>query len=187
MRFFYAYIITSSLILLAFASGCGDDKIKPNTMQITQGQLPAQESRFDKILLTEEGKLRAIVYANHIRYFEDSKETLLDTLRIEFYNDLNQKTSVLTARRGRVEELTNNMYAMDSVVASNDSGTVLRTEELMWRNKDRKIVSEKFVKITSKTEDIQGYGVVADQNLKNYVINRPTIVTTSASFADTAQ
>jgi hypothetical protein len=69
------------------------------------------------------------------------------------------------------------MWAIDSVVAVNDSGVTLRTEELMWRNKDQKIVSDKFVTIVSRTEKIEGYGFESDQGIKNYVIHRITYVT----------
>ncbi|MGE5410542.1 MAG: LPS export ABC transporter periplasmic protein LptC [Clostridiales bacterium] len=180
-------ILLVSSAMLSLYNGCSEEKIKPPVVQLNEAQLPSQESRNDKILFTEGGKLRAILYAKHLRAFDEKRETLLDTIRIEFFNDNAQRTSVLTARKGRVDGVTNNMYAIDSVVAANDSGTVLRTQELMWRNNDRKIVSEKFVRITSPTESIQGYGVVADQNLRNYVIYKPTFVTTSENFADTTK
>jgi len=44
----------------------------------------------------------------------------------------------LTSIRGKVDDVTKNMFAIDSVVAKNDSGVVLRTNELMWRNKDQR-------------------------------------------------
>ena len=73
--------------------------------------------------------------------------------------------------------MTNNLYATDSVEAKNDSGVVIRTDEMMWRNSDQKIVSEKFVTIDTPTEKIQGYGFESDQNLRNYVIYNITYVT----------
>jgi hypothetical protein len=59
----------------------------------------------------------------------------------------------------------------------NDSGTTITTQELMWRNKDKKIVSDKFVRIVSKQEQIEGYGFESDQSLRKYVIYRMTYVT----------
>ncbi|WP_157867476.1 hypothetical protein [Melioribacter roseus] len=66
------------------------------------------------------------------------------------------------------------MFAYDSVVAVNDSGTVLKTSELMWRNSDRKILTDKFVSIKSKDEIIEGYGFLSDQQMTNYVIFKIT-------------
>jgi hypothetical protein len=74
------------------------------------------------------------------------------------------------------------MYAIDSVVAVSDSGVVLKTQELMWRNSDKKIVSDKFVTIVSPKEKISGYGFESDQHLRNYVIKKITIITTSTGL-----
>lgn len=171
-----AFLFVASAILLM---GCSEDKIKPPVLAGTKdGEMPQQESWNFKMMFTDEGHLKAILTSSHARIFESRKETLLDTVRIDFYSDNGQKTSTLTSLKGKVDGLTNNMYAIDSVVAKNGTGTVLKTQELMWRSKDKKIVSDKFVTITSPTEKIQGYGVVADQNLSNYVIYKPTFVTT---------
>jgi hypothetical protein len=61
-------------------------------------------------------------------------------------------------------------------VVVNDSGVTITTSELMWRNKDRKIVSDKFVTILSPKEKIQGYGFESDQSLRNYVIYNITYI-----------
>ena len=100
---------------------------------------------------------------------------------MDFYNDNQVKTSTLTAKRGRVDENTNNLYAIDSVVAVNDSGVVIKTDEMMWRNNDRKIVSDKYVTIVSPKEKIEGYGFESDQNLRNYVIYDITYITNADS------
>jgi LPS export ABC transporter protein LptC len=112
--------------------------------------------------------------------FEKQKITLLDGVKIDFYDKEQKKKSFLTSLRGKVDDVTQNMYAIDSVVAKNDSGVVLRTNELMWRNKDQKITSDKFVKITSPKETIEGYGFESDQHLDNYVIFNVTYSSTSS-------
>lgn len=171
-----AYCLAAVLLLSA---GCSEEKIKPPVLAGTNnGEIPSQESWNFKMMFTDEGKLKAILTSSHARVFDERKETLLDTVKIDFYSENGQKTSTLTSLKGKVDGITNNMYAIDSVVAQNDSGTTLKTQELMWRSKDKKIVSDKFVTITSPAEKIQGYGVVADQNLSNYVIYKPTFVTT---------
>jgi hypothetical protein len=64
------------------------------------------------------------------------------------------------------------------VVVFSDSVTI-KTDEMMWRNKDRKIVSDKFVTVISPNETIKGYGFESDQSLTNYVIYNITYVTRS--------
>ena len=83
---------------------------------------------------------------------------------------IQKKSTTLTSIKGKVDDATRNMYAIDNVIAINDSGTVLKTSELMWRNSDQKIVTDKFVTIKSSKEVIEGYGLESDQQLHNYVI-----------------
>jgi LPS export ABC transporter protein LptC len=143
-------------------------------------ELPAQESWNSTIFFTDSGKTLAILYTGHLQVFNNRKETLLDDgVKVDFFNDQGQKTTTLTSRRGRVDEKTNDLYAIDSVVAVNDSGIVVKTDELKWREKDKKIISEKFVTIDSPDEHIEGYGFESDQHLRNYVIYNITYITSA--------
>ncbi|OGU49265.1 MAG: LPS export ABC transporter periplasmic protein LptC, partial [Ignavibacteria bacterium GWC2_36_12] len=83
----------------------------------------------------------------------------------------------LTAKKGRVDDATRDLYAIDSVIVVSDSGSTITTDELKWRNSDKKIVSDKFVTIISTKEKIQGYGFESDQHIQNYVIYNITYVT----------
>lgn len=167
------------LILTAFIS-CTKEKVKPQINSSIEGsELPAQESWNSTVFFTDSGKTRAIMHAGHLRVYEDSRETLIDSgLKVDFYNMNEIKTTTLTSKRGRVDEKTDNLYAIDSVVAVNDSGVVIVTDVMMWRNQDKKIVSDKFVRIESPKEIIEGYGFESDQHLRNYVIYNITYITT---------
>jgi len=177
------YIIFPIIIWL-FIYGCTREKIEPTVnVQLTAEEIPDQESWNSTIFFTDSGRTRAILIAGHLRVFSKNKETLLDSnIKIDFYNNEEIHTTTLTSKRGRVDEKTNNLYAIDSVVAVNDSGIVITSDEMMWRNKDRKIVSEKYVTIVSPKEKIEGYGFESDQNLRNYIIYNITYITTPDSL-----
>jgi LPS export ABC transporter protein LptC len=166
------YLLYLTAILIFIYIGCGEEKVKPNiNPNLNQEEIPAQESWDAKVIFSDSGKTTAILYAGHLRVFADSKETLLDNgVRVDFYNPAEVKTTTLTSKRGRVDDAAKNLYAMDSVVAVSDSGVTIKTDELMWRNKDQKIISDKFVTIITEKEKIQGYGFESNQNLTNYVI-----------------
>ncbi len=168
------------LLLLIVFTSC-DDKAKPKVnLTMEEENIPIQESWNSKILFTENGILKGILYTDYLEAYKKPKEKLLKTVKVEFFNTSGIKTSQLTSKRGRIDDLTQDMYALDSVVAINDSANVrLETEELMWRKKDQKIVSEKFVRITTETEIIEGYGLVSDQHIQNYVIKNVTYQTTT--------
>ncbi|MCX7874780.1 MAG: LPS export ABC transporter periplasmic protein LptC [Melioribacteraceae bacterium] len=165
------------LLLVLF--GCNREKVQPQieTNKLV-GEIPSHESWNSKVYFSEDGKLKAILYANHLLKYEIKKETLLEKIRIEFYDKQQKNASQLTADKGKVDDITRDMYAFDNVIAQNDSGVVLKTEMLMWRNNDQKIVTDKFVSIKTKKELIEGYGLESDQSLNNYVVFRPTYTAT---------
>jgi LPS export ABC transporter protein LptC len=172
------------IIIWLFIYGCKKEKVEPTiNVQLTAEQIPDQESWNATIFCTDSGRTRAILNAGHLKVFSKKKETLLDSnIRVDFYNNEEIHTTTLTAIKGRVDEKTNNLYAIDSVVAVNDSGIVITSDEMIWRNKDRKIVSDKYVTIVSPKEKIEGYGFESDQNLRNYIIYNITYITTPDSL-----
>lgn len=163
-------------------TGCSENNIKPTVNIIDSKDMPAQVSWNSKIYISEEGDLRAVIDSDTLKLYPERKETVLNGMHVDFYDKKQVKTSYLTSKIGRINQSTNDMYAIDDVVAVNDSsGVKLTTEELMWRNKDRKIVSDKFVVITTPTERIEGYGFESDQNLHNYEIFNVTYVTSTVN------
>ncbi|MBX2975484.1 MAG: LPS export ABC transporter periplasmic protein LptC [Ignavibacteriaceae bacterium] len=172
------------LILFILVIGCSQEKVKPTVDEsINIQELPTQESWKSKIVFTDSGKTKAILWAGHIRVYSTSMETLLDdSVKVDFYNPEEIKTTTMTSMRGKIDDNTKNLYAFENVVAVNDSGVTLKSEELMWRNSDQKIVTDKFVTITTPTENIQGYGFESDQQIKNYIIYKPVYVTNSDSL-----
>lgn len=175
MRFITALLM--SLLLFQF---CSSKRVKPSVeTDIRTEQIPSQESWNSTITFSDSGKIKAILWAGHLEKYDDKRETLMDeNIKVDFYDPNEVKTTILTSKKGRVDETTNNLFAMDSVIVYNDSVTI-KTEEMMWRNRDRKITSDKFVTIISPKEKIQGYGFESDQSLKNYVIYNITYVTRS--------
>jgi len=167
------------LILITIFAGCSDQKVKPAIdASLQAAKLPLQESWKDTIAFSDSGKTKAVLIAGHLRMFDQPNETLLDSsIQVDFYDNTGTKTTTLTALKGKVDNNTNNLYANDSVVAVNDSGIVLHTQELMWNNSQQKILSDKFVTIISPKEKIQGYGFESDQSLRNYTIYNITYVT----------
>jgi len=171
------YLLIIFVVLFFF--GCGENKVNPSiNPALNDKEIPAQESWNSTVIFSDSGRTVAILHAGHILMFTKSHKTLLDdNIKIDFYNERQLKTTTLTAKRGRVNDLTKDLFAIDSVVAVSDSGVVLRTEKLMWNNETRKIMSDKFVTITSPKEKIEGYGFQSDQNLSNYTIYDITYIT----------
>lgn len=180
-------LIVFCLCLPMIVISCGERKVKPGVNKnIRVEELPAQESWDSRVIFSDSGKTKAVLETGHLRVFTEGQYTLLDEgVKVNFYNDDEQVSTVLTSLKGRVDDASQNLFAIDSVVAVNDSGVKINSDELMWRNKDKKIVSEKFVTITTPKEKIEGYGFESDQSLRNYVIHSITYITRMDTSAET--
>jgi LPS export ABC transporter protein LptC len=164
-----------AVFVIVLLTGC-EEKIKPSIASTGIGHdVPSQESWNSLITFTDSGKVTAIVHAGHIAVYENSRTTILDDgIRVDFFNELEQHTSTLTAQTGKVNDVTHDLEAYGSVVVVSDSGTTLKTEELFWNNARQLIHTSAFVEIISPTEHIRGHGLESDQSLKNYRIFRVT-------------
>lgn len=165
-------VIFLSVVLLA---GC-EERVKPPISSTGVGQdVPTQESWNATITFTDSGRVSAILRAGHIASFADRKLTRLDSnLTVDFFDERGHHTSVLTARRGMVNDVTHDFEAHDNVVVVSDSGTTLKTEDLYWSNATQKVHTPASVHITSPTERIDGQGFESDQGLKKYTIFKVT-------------
>ena len=162
------------LVSAVMVWGC-EEKIRPAVVAVSQAEIPSEESWNSTVTFTDSGKVKAILWSGHIASYAPKQYTLLsESLHVDFFNEFEQHTSLLTARRGRVEDRTENFAAYENVIVISDSGTTLRTDSLYWDNATRKIRTEAFVDIVSLTEHIMGHGMVSDQGLKNYTIFKVT-------------
>ncbi len=168
-----ACLIAGALLLLMMHNGC-EEKIKPSVAPSGLGQdVPSQESWNAKITFTDSGRVTAVLHAGHIAMFSERRVTVLDSnIVVDFYDDHGNHSSVLTARRGVVNDISHDFEAHENVVVVSDSGSTLRTEDLYWSNHDRKVHTPAYVDITSPTERIEGQGFESDQGLKHYTIYR---------------
>lgn len=162
------------MMCLLLFSGC-EEKTKPAILPVAQTALPSQESWKSTVTFSDSARVKAILWSGHISSFTTQRYTILeDSVHVDFFDEQQRHTSLLTARRGKVNDQTQDFEAYDKVVVRSDSGTVLRTERLFWTNADRQIHTDAFVDITSPKEHLTGIGMVSDEGLKNYKIFKVT-------------
>ncbi|MBA4313632.1 MAG: LPS export ABC transporter periplasmic protein LptC [Chlorobiaceae bacterium] len=168
---FYLILIGISLHFISCES-----KVKPPITPVGFGyDLPTQESWNADITFTDSGKVTGILRAGHIRMYSDKKITQLDSsVIVDFFDDQQRHTSILTAERGTVNDITHDFEVHEDVVVKSDSGTVLRTEHLYWSNTTQKVHTTAYVEITSPSEQIKGHGFESDKSLKHYTIFKVT-------------
>jgi LPS export ABC transporter protein LptC len=154
------------LVTILYLYGC-EEKIKPSVLSTVDSQtLPQQESWNSTIVISDSGRITAIIVAGYFRMSQGVK--------VRFFNTEGKQTSVLTSKEGSVDEATNNLEAYkDVVVVSNDSSK-LRTERLFWDDQRQLIWTPEYVEITTLKEKLKGHGFESDQGLNKYRIFRVT-------------
>jgi LPS export ABC transporter protein LptC len=161
-------------LALTLLAGCGE-KLKPAVTPITQDELPGQESWRSTVTFSDSARIRAILWAGHIAVYGNQRFTLLsDSIHVDFFDDGQRHTSTLTARRGKINDVTRDFEAYEHVFVVSDNGNTLKTERLFWTNATRKIHTDVFVDIAGPKERIRGHGMESDQDLRHYTIFRVT-------------
>lgn len=67
-----------------------------------------------------------------------------------------------------------NLWELNNdVEAVTEKGDILNTEQMFWNTAEHHIYSDKFVKITTKSQIITGVGFESDEKLSKYEIKNP--------------
>jgi len=137
-------------------------------------EFPDQEGWNSTMTSTKDGILSAVIRYGHMQRFKKRKVVEFDGgIEIDFYDEKGNHTSKLTSDEGKLNEGTNDIEAIKNVVVVSDSGINLKTEQIWWDNSVEKVVTDKFVTITTnKNDTLYGYGFESDQHLDNWSIRK---------------
>lgn len=111
-------------------------------------------------------------------------------IHVDFYNEKNSDSieSRLDARYAKYKETQSLVYLRDSVRVINIKGDTLYCDELYWDIKKvgTEFYTDKPVRIRTKTQIIDGIGMQARQDFKEYHIIHPTgiVQVSSSEFPD---
>lgn len=163
-------------LLAILLSSCARETLQD--MPSREG-LPDQEGWDVTIVLTDAGMMRAKVKSGHLEKYNDREFVLLDSnVIVDFYDDKEQHTSILTSRIAEVNQASNDMKAIGNVVAVSDSGITLYSETLRWNSKEEKLRTKDNIMITTLEKDtLYGVGFESDSDMKNWKILSPSGVT----------
>ena len=94
-----------------------------------------------------------------------------DGIGVQFFDETLQETGSLNANYGVRHEKKQQTIVRDNVVwVSATEQKRIESEELIWDERNKKIKSDKFVKVTTDTESIFGTGFEAEQDFSRYTI-----------------
>lgn len=173
--FRYIIKLTACLTSCFFMAGCenSDEAIK----DLASKRIGVEEAKDVVINYSISGKtksqLRAplmLRYQDTVSYIEFPK-----TIHADFYNDSLVIESKLDSRYAKYMENEDKVFLKDSVRVINTNGDTLYCTELYWdrSKKGQEFYTDKPVRIRTKTHIIDGEGLDAPQDFKDWHIVKP--------------
>ncbi len=134
---------------------------------------PLSEGQNVDVQYTENDRIKVKMKAKTTQEFKNGDREFPDGLYLEFYNDKGILTSTLKANNAFYFKEQNLWRGRGKVEVVNlEKKQQLNTEELFWKQSDKKIYTEKFVTIKLENEVVYGTGLDAAQDLSTYVIKK---------------
>lgn len=156
-----------------FLYACENDQEKVNS--IYQKKTGIEEAKNITLNYTIGGKTKAIITAPLMLNVQEVEPYIIfpNNIHADFYNTSDTIESKMDAKYAKYKQYQSLVYLRDSVVVVNmEKGDTLYCNELFWdRNRiGNEFYTEKPVRIRTKTETINGVGMEASQDFKNWHI-----------------
>jgi LPS export ABC transporter protein LptC len=97
-------------------------------------------------------------------------------LKVEFYDGKPTLQGSVTAKYARFDKNSQIWELKDSVVVINENNDKLETEQLNWDHGKDLIYTDRFVKMTSEDEIVQGFGFESDSHLTRQVVKKVSAI-----------
>jgi LPS export ABC transporter protein LptC len=155
--------------MLILVSACSREESSAPRMPV---DMPDQVIENSTIIFSEKGIKSAAIHAEVVAVYEKLDLKKATKVHVDFYDQEGNRTSVLVADSGLIQEKKQNFEARGNVVVTTEEGVKLTTESLRWNPQTNKIVTDDFVTITKGKDVITGIGLEADEQLKHFVIKK---------------
>lgn len=165
--------LVSGAALLLYA--CENDIEQIKAFSSTEN-LPVIEAYNFETLFTDSGQVRFFLKTPKLLRFENDGKTYIefpDGMELVKYDAKKQIISSITSDYAKQFVKEEKWEAKNNVIATNAQGDTLKTEHLIWEEKEEKIYTEEFVKIIRTDQIITGIGFTSDQTLQNWKIKNP--------------
>ena len=171
-----SFLLTCSLFFyIIILASCGNSEKELN--EYNSKSLGIEEINNADINYTLGGRAKAKLLSPLMLRVQDASPYVEfpKKLHVDFFNETGTVDSRLDALYGKYLEQESKVFLKDSVKVINIKGDTLYCDELWWdRNlKGNEFYTDKPVKIRTKTQIINGTGMRAAQDFKNWVIINP--------------
>ncbi len=183
------YFLTCLIAALGLATAACSEEAAPPSLDDVRSEIePTQQSWDVHYVVSEAGgridasRPRIEIFADYMAIYEteDSTYTVMhgDTtgrrVLSYLYDEEGDTSATVQANRLILHEKDRRFEARGNVVVNTPDDKTLESEHLVWLEDDRSIRTPGFARINTPKERIQGYNLVADEDLETYSLTRVT-------------
>ena len=172
---FFIFVNVKQLLFISIASlvfwSCEEEKVK--TFKEYLG--PAIEAEDITTLYTDSAVLRVKLQAPVQWELQNKDIEFPKGMEVDFYEEDSTHSSKLTANYGYYYSEEKIYKASGNVIINNEEKEeTLKTEELFWEPEKQIIHTDKFVRIETPEEILEGEGLEAKEDFSSYKIKKIT-------------
>ena len=181
MKFNTTILKAVIVTIAAFFMACSEDSKSVEDMEglkARRDSLTVEIAHDVIITYTDSAILRAKISAPLMKRFPDKDDPRLEMpigVKANFFNPMGEIQSSLTAKYAMHYEKDDRIEIRDSVVVINKNDEEIKTDELIWDKKKRRVTSNKPVRVRIRNEKIiKAEGFESDETFINYKFKKVT-------------
>lgn len=167
MRIFIGFLC----LVLMTVSACSEKK----QVTFTEYKGPQMEVYNIASLYSDSGRSKILLNAPKELEYQNGDQDFPDGIYLEFFDEeTGKKASTLKGNKGKFVK-DKNVYVVTGnvIVKSLTEKKKLNSEELVWKPDEKKITSDKFVRIETPCEILTGDGLISNEDFSSYQILKP--------------
>ncbi|MCF7911993.1 MAG: LPS export ABC transporter periplasmic protein LptC [Candidatus Cloacimonetes bacterium] len=158
-------LLFSTFIL--WLCSCEDEGLPE--MGTTNKSLPDEQSDSVKVITLDGEIISMEMHARHIDRYYKRKETHIDSLFLQNFNEDGSLKSTLTCNSAIINETRNEITCLGDVVVLSENGR-LEAPKLVWDRDSNKVLAEEGVKLVRGDDVLWGERMRTDLELNNIEI-----------------
>ncbi len=162
-----------ALLVLLFFIACKPNKPQEIKDLTNIKEFPTISIEELTTVITDSGKIKFKFITPEMQQFDKKENPTIEFpkgLHLVVYDNLEEIDGQIKSEIATYHENDELWELRQNVEAINTKGEVINTELLYWDMKKKKIYSNEFIKITTDSEIITGYGFESDEKMENYKI-----------------
>lgn len=161
------------MVMLSYS--CENDIAKVRAL-VPEDEINKEIAEEVEMIYSDSAVVRVRIRGGKMFTYKEGKQTLQEFpegIAVDFFDERQRIQSKLTANYAIRYDGKKEILIRDNVVWKSETPETLETEELIWSEKDAKVYSKRFVKITTPNDVLYGYGFEAEEDFSKWQITAP--------------